>query len=268
MKIATYNVNGINGRLPVLLRWLALAKPDIVCLQELKAPQEGFPEAAINKAGYEAIWHGQSRWNGVAILSRIGEIHETRRGLPGDPDDEQSRYIEAAVGGILVAGLYLPNGNPRPGHKFDYKLKWFERLRGHIATLIDLDAPVVIAGDFNVTPTDRDVYAPERWRDDALFAPEVRAAYQGLLDQGWTDAIRHLHPDETIYSFWKYWRGSFERNAGLRIDHLLLNKPATRRLKSDEVDRIPRGWEKTSDHAPVWIELGEDAPRWRKPAKP
>lgn len=268
MKIATYNVNGINGRLPVLLRWLALAKPDIVCLQELKAPQEGFPEAAINKAGYEAIWHGQSRWNGVAILSRIGDIHETRRGLPGDPDDEQSRYIEAAVGGILVAGLYLPNGNPRPGPKFDYKLKWFERLRGHIATLIDLDAPVVIAGDFNVMPTDRDVYAPERWRDDALFAPEVKAAYQGLLDQGWTDAIRHLHPDETIYSFWKYWRGSFERNAGLRIDHLLLNQAATERLKTAEVDRRPRGWEKTSDHAPVWIELGEDAPRRRKPAKP
>lgn len=256
MKIATYNVNGINGRLPVLLRWLDLAKPDIVVLQELKAPQEKFPERAINDAGYDAIWHGESRWNGVALLSRIGEIHETRRGLPGDPDDTQSRYIEAAVGGMLIAGLYLPNGNPRPGPKYDFKLRWFERLHAHLATLIDLEAPVIVAGDYNVMPTDRDVYAPERWRDDALFAPEVRAGYQRLLDQGWTDAIRHLHPDETIYSFWKYWRGSFERDAGLRIDHLLLNPAATKLLNAADVDRRPRGWEKTSDHAPVWIELG------------
>lgn len=265
MKIATYNVNGINGRLPVLLRWLELAVPDIVCLQELKAPQESFPESAIRAAGYEAIWHGQSRWNGVAILSRLGEIHETRRGLPGDPDDEQSRYIEAAIGGVLVAGLYLPNGNPRPGPKYDFKLKWFERLHAHLARLIDLDAPVIVAGDYNVMPTDQDVYAPERWGDDALFAPEVREKYQDLLDQGWTDAIRHLHPDTTIYTFWKYWRGSFERDAGLRIDHLLLNKAATKRLKAAEVDRRPRGWEKTSDHAPVWIELA-DATQHRKNA--
>lgn len=257
MKIATYNVNGINGRLPVLLRWLKLASPDIVCLQELKAPQENFPESAIRAAGYEAIWHGQSRWNGVAILSRIGEIHETRRGLPGDPADEQSRYIEAAIGGVLIAGLYLPNGNPRPGPKFDFKLRWFERLHAHLATLIDLDAPVIIAGDYNVMPTDQDVYAPERWRDDALFAPEVREQFQGLLDQGWTDAVRYLHPAETIYTFWKYWRGSFERDAGLRIDHLLLNKAATKKLKGAEVDRRARGWNKTSDHAPVWIELGD-----------
>jgi len=257
MKIATYNVNGINGRLPVLLRWLDLAAPDIVCLQELKAPQENFPEQAIRDAGYQAVWHGQSRWNGVAILSRVGEIHETRRGLPGDPEDVQSRYIEAAVNGVLVAGLYLPNGNPRPGPKFDFKLRWFERLRTHLATLIDLDAPVIAAGDYNVMPTDRDVYAPERWRDDALFAPEVRAAYQALLDQGWSDAIRQLHPDETIYSFWKYWRGAFERNAGLRIDHLLLNPVAARMLKAAEVDTVPRGWEKTSDHAPVVITLDQ-----------
>lgn len=194
MKIATYNVNGINGRLPVLLRWLALAEPDILVLQELKAPQEKFPEKEIRDAGYDVIWHGQSRWNGVAMLSRIGEIHETRRGLPGDPNDEQSRYIEAAVGGVLVAGLYLPNGNPRPGPKFDFKLRWFDRLHDHLAGLVGLDAPVVIAGDFNVMPTDLDVYAPERWRDDALFAPEVKAAYHRLLEQGWTDAIRHLHP--------------------------------------------------------------------------
>lgn len=265
MKIATYNVNGINGRLPVLLRWLDLAMPDIVVLQELKAPQEKFPERAVNDAGYDAIWHGESRWNGVALLSRIGEIHETRRGLPGDPDDVQSRYIEAAVGGMLVAGLYLPNGNPRPGPKYDFKLRWFERLHSHLATLIDLDAPVIVAGDYNVMPTDRDVYAPDRWRDDALFAPEVRAAYQRLLDQGWIDAIRHLHPDETIYSFWKYWRGSFERDAGLRIDHFLLNPAATKLLKTADVDRRPRGWEKTSDHAPVWIELGP--PKRRRSGK-
>jgi len=247
----------------VLLRWLELAEPDVVVLQELKAPQENFPRAAIHAAGYDAIWHGQSRWNGVALLSRIGEIHETRRGLPGDPDDDQSRYIEAAVNGVLIAGLYLPNGNPRPGPKFDFKLRWFDRLHDHLASLIGLDAPVIIAGDYNVMPTDIDVYAPDRWRDDALFAPEVRAAYQRLLDQGWTDAIRHLHPDDTIYTFWKYWRGSFERNAGLRIDHLLLNPAATARLVAAEVDTRPRSWEKTSDHAPVWIELGAERKRKR-----
>lgn len=264
MKIATYNVNGVNGRLPVLLRWLHEAEPDIVCLQELKAPQESFPESALRDAGYDAIWHGQSRWNCVAILSRAGEIHETRRGLPGDPHDEQSRYIEAAVGGVLIACLYLPNGNPRPGPKYDFKLRWFDRLHEHLASLVDLDAPVVVAGDYNVMPTDLDVYAPDRWLDDALFAPEVRAAYQRILDQGWTDALRHLHPHETIYTFWKYWRGAFERNAGLRIDHLLLNAKAKARLIAAAVDTAPRGWEKTSDHAPVWIELGEKARRRRR----
>ena len=255
MKIATYNVNGVNGRLPVLLRWLEQAEPDIVCLQELKAPQENFPERAIRDAGYDAIWHGQSRWNGVAILSRVGAIHETRRGLPGDPNDVQSRYIEAAVNGVLIACLYLPNGNPRPGPKFDFKLRWFDRLHSHMASLIDVDAPVVIAGDYNVMPTDLDVYVPDRGRDDALVAPEVRATYRRLLDQGWSDAIRQLHPDEVIYSFWKYWRGSFERNAGLRIDHALLNPVASAKLVAAEVDTRPRAWEKTSDHAPVVITL-------------
>lgn len=255
MKIATYNVNGVNGRLPVLLRWLEQAAPDILCLQELKAPQENFPEQAIRNAGYDAVWHGQSRWNGVAILSRSGTIHETRRGLPGDPDDVQSRYIEAAVNGVLIACLYLPNGNPRPGPKFDFKLRWFDRLHTHLDSLIGLDAPVIVAGDYNVMPTDLDVYAPDRWRDDALFAPEVRAAYQRLLDQGWSDAIRQLHADEVIYSFWKYWRGAFERNAGLRIDHALLNPVAARKLVAAEVDTRPRAWEKTSDHAPVVITL-------------
>jgi exodeoxyribonuclease III len=263
VRIATYNVNGINGRLPVLLRWLELAEPDVVCLQELKAPQERFPEAAIRNLGYDAVWHGQSRWNGVAILSRVGEIHETRHGLPGDPQDDQSRYIEAAVNGIVIAGLYLPNGNPRPRPKFDFKLRWFERLREHLASLVGLDAPVVIAGDYNVMPTDLDVYAPERWRDDALFAPEVKHAYARLLEQGWTDALRKLHPEEAIYTFWKYWRRSFERDAGLRIDHILLNPNAAGRLKAAEVDRRPRTWEKTSDHAPVWIELGDNSNRQR-----
>ncbi len=264
MKIATYNVNGINGRLAVLLRWLELAEPDIVCLQELKAPDPSFPETALRDLGYDAIWHGQARWNGVAILSRVGEIHETRRGLPGAPDDDQSRYIEAAVNGLLIAGLYLPNGNPRPGSKFDYKLRWFERLHDHLAGLVSLNAPVVIAGDFNVMPTDLDVYVPERWRDDALFAPEVREAYARLVEQGWTDALRELHPGEHIYTFWKYWRNSFERDAGLRIDHILLNRKAAARLVAAEVDRRPRGWDKTSDHAPVWIELADKARRRRK----
>jgi len=255
MKIATYNVNGVNGRLEVLLRWLDEARPDIVTLQELKAPQERFPAEAIAAAGYEAIWHGQKSWNGVAILSRCGTPVETRRGLPGDPDPGQSRYIEAAVAGIIVAGLYLPNGNPRPGPRFDYKLAWFDRLHAHAANLLASKAPVVLAGDFNVMPTEIDVYKPERWLDDALFAPEVRAAYAALVAQGWTDALRKLHPGGRIYTFWKYWRGAFERDAGLRIDHLLLSPKLARRLVAAGVDREPRGWDKTSDHAPVWIEL-------------
>ncbi|MFA6113265.1 MAG: exodeoxyribonuclease III [Sphingomonas sp.] len=255
MKIATYNVNGINGRLPVLLRWLEERAPDVVCLQELKAPDEKFPAAAIEAAGYQAIWHGQKSWNGVALLSRVGTPVETRRALPGDPDAQQSRYIEAAVNGVLIAGLYLPNGNPRPGPKFDYKLAWFERLIAHAAELLATGMPVIIAGDFNVMPTERDVYKPERWLDDALFAPEVRAAFFRLLDQGWTDALRTLHPDETIYTFWDYFRNAYARNAGLRIDHLLLSPSVSPRLVAAEVDRDVRGWEKSSDHAPVWIEI-------------
>jgi exodeoxyribonuclease III len=255
VRIATYNVNGVNGRLPVLLRWLEQARPDIVCLQELKAPDEAFPAAALAEAGYAAAWHGQSRWNGVALLSRIGAIHETRRGLPGEPSDTHSRYLEAAISGIIVATLYLPNGNPRPGAKFDYKLRWFERLIDHAAGLIDSGLPVVLLGDFNVMPTERDVYAPERWVEDALFAPEVRAAWTRLVAQGWTDAIRRLHPDETVYTFWKYWRNAFARNSGLRIDHVLLSPALAPRLVDAGVDTGPRGWEKTSDHAPVWVEL-------------
>ena len=257
MRIATYNVNGINGRLPVLLRWLEDAQPEVVCLQELKAPDDKFPAKALAKLGYDAIWHGQSRWNGVAILSRVGEIHETRRGLPGDPDDSHSRYIEAAVNGLLIGALYLPNGNPRPGPKFDYKMRWFERLTEHARSLLDSGLPVMLAGDFNVMPTEADVYKPERWIDDALFAPEVRAAWFRLVEQGWTDALRQVHPDRTIYTFWKYWRNSFERDAGLRIDHFLLSPALTKRLRDAGVDRTPRSWDKTSDHAPAWIELDD-----------
>ena len=201
MKIATYNVNGVNGRLPVLLRWLEETQPDVACLQELKAPDEKFPEKAIRDLGYDVVWHGQPRWNGVAILSRVGEIQETRRGLPGEPEDEQSRYLEAAVNGVLIGALYLPNGNPRPGPKFDYKLRWFERLTAHAADLFASGAPVLLTGDFNVMPTEMDVYKPERWLDDALFAPEVREAWFRLVDQGWTDALRQIKPDETIYTF-------------------------------------------------------------------
>ena len=266
MRIATFNVNGVNGRLPVLLRWLAEAKPDVVCLQELKAPQEKFPEAAIREAGYGAIWHGQKSWNGVAILARGAEPIETGRGLPGDPEDAQSRYIEAAVAGILIGCLYLPNGNPAPGPKFDYKLRWFERLIAHAAELLALDTPVVLAGDYNVMPTDLDVYTPERWTDDALFRPEVREAFVRLTAQGWIDALRTLHPGERIYTFWDYFRNAWTRNAGLRIDHLLLSPPLAGRLVAAGVDREVRGWEKASDHAPTWVELA-DAERAAPPRR-
>jgi len=255
MKVATYNVNGVNGRLPVLLRWLKQAAPDVVCLQELKAPQEKFPEAAICQAGYGAIWHGQKSWNGVAILSRAGAPTEVRRVLPGDPDDVHSRYIEARIDGLVVGCLYLPNGNPAPGPRFDYKLRWLERLTDHAAELIASGAPVILAGDYNVIPTDLDVYKPERWLDDALFRPEVREAYQRLLAQGWTDALRLLHPDVRIYTFWDYFRNAYGRDAGLRIDHLLLSPSVASRLEAANVDRDVRAWEKTSDHAPTWVAL-------------
>ncbi|HEX8561899.1 MAG TPA: exodeoxyribonuclease III [Flavobacterium sp.] len=256
MKIATYNVNGVNGRLNVLLRWLELASPDVVCLQELKAPNEKFPKQEIEAAGYNAIWHGQSRWNGVAILTKPElEVKEVGRALPGDPEDVQSRYIEALVNGILICCLYLPNGNPAPGPKFDYKLRWFERLTTRAKALLDFNIPVILLGDFNVMPTELDVYKPERWVNDALFRPEVREAFQNLVAQGWTDAIRKLYPNETIYTFFDYFRNAYERNAGLRIDHFLLSQHLDGKLKNAAVDREVRGWEKTSDHCPVWIEL-------------
>lgn len=257
MRIATFNVNGINGRLAILLDWLAAARPDAVVLQELKCQQADFPAGAIAAAGYGAIWAGQKRWNGVAILARGCEPVETRRGLPGDPDPAQSRYIEAAVGGVLIGGLYLPNGNPRPGPKFDYKMAWFAALHAHAATLLASGLPVVLAGDFNVMPTAADVYKPERWIDDALFAPEVRAAWFALVEQGWTDAVRALHPEATIYTFWHYFRQAFERDAGLRIDHFLLAPGLVPRLRGARVHRDVRGLPHASDHAPVSIELGD-----------
>jgi exodeoxyribonuclease-3 len=255
MKIATFNVNGVNARLPVLLRWLAEARPDVVCLQELKAPQDKFPEAAIREAGYPAIWHRQKSWNGVAILARGVAPIERVRGLPGDPDDTHSRYIEAMINGILVGCLYLPNGNPTPGPKFDYKLRWLERLTKHADTLLAAAEPVVLAGDYNIIPTELDVYKPERWVDDALFRPEVRDVFARLVDRGWIDALRKVYPEERIYTYWDYFRNAYQRDAGLRIDHLLLSPKLAGQLVGAGVDRMVRGWEKASDHAPTWIEI-------------
>ncbi len=254
MKIATYNVNGIKSRLANLLEWLDRERPDAACLQELKALDEAFPVAALREAGYHALWKGQRSWNGVAILSRTPAV-EIRRGLPGDAADEQSRYLEAAVDGIAIACLYLPNGNPQPGPKFDYKLAWFERLIAHAAGLVDGEHPVLVAGDYNVVPTDFDIYNPRSWRKDALLQPQTRDAYERLLGQGWTDAIRHLHPDEPVFTFWDYFRQHWERNAGLRIDHLLLNRALAPALVEAGVDSWVRGRPHASDHAPAWVRL-------------
>jgi exodeoxyribonuclease III len=263
MKIATFNINGVSRRLPNLLAWLETARPDIVCLQELKAAQEAFPAAALAKAGYGAAWQGQRSWNGVAILARGADPVVTRRALPGDPDDTQSRYIEAAVAGLIVTSLYLPNGNPQPGPKFAYKLAWFERLIAHAQELLDAKLPVVLAGDFNVVPTERDIYPTTSWDDDALLQPEPRAAFARLLAQGWTDAIRKRHPTARLYTFWDYMRNRWARDAGLRIDHLLLSRTAARRLVDAGVDREVRGAAGASDHAPAWIVL-KDAPAARR----
>lgn len=254
MLVVTYNVNSINSRLDALVQYLGERQPDVVCLQELKAPQDKFPLQAIEDAGYHALWHGQKSWNGVAILTRE-PAQEVQRGLPGDETDEQSRYIEAVYKGILIAGLYLPNGNPAPGPKFDYKLAWMERLRLRGLELLAQGIPAVLAGDFNVIPTERDVYKPERWVDDALFRPETRAAFERLIDQGWLDSLRAVHPDDTIYTFWDYFRDAFGRDAGIRIDHLLLSPALQPALKDAGVDKFVRGREKPSDHAPTWVEL-------------
>ncbi|HVF15689.1 MAG TPA: exodeoxyribonuclease III [Steroidobacteraceae bacterium] len=265
MKIATFNINGVVGRIHHLVEWLEKESPDVACLQELKALDTAFPIAEIRAAGYDAIWHGQRSWNGVAILAKGTKPIELRRGLPGDLDDVQSRYIEAAINGILVCCLYLPNGNPQPGPKFEYKLAWFERLIKHAQSLYDLDEPVILAGDFNVVPTDFDIYSPKSWKKDALLQPESRECYERLLAQGWVDSIRKLHPDEQIFTFWDYFRNHWQRNAGLRIDHLLLNPVLAPRLVDANVDRWVRSREKPSDHAPTWVQL-KDETIARKPA--
>lgn len=257
MKIATFNINNVRRRLPNLLSWLEEAEPDVVSLQELKSVDRDFPEAALRNAGYGAVWRGQKSWNGVAILARAAEPVMTRAALPGDANDLQSRYIEAAVGGVLIASLYLPNGNPQPGPKFDYKLAWFDRLIAHASELMTADVPVVLAGDFNVVPTDDDIYPTTSWSNDALLQPESRAAFRRLLDQGWTDALRAIHPTGPIYTFWHYQRNRWRRNAGLRIDHLLLSPRAAVRLNDAGVDREVRGREDASDHAPAWVILND-----------
>jgi exodeoxyribonuclease-3 len=255
MKIATFNINNINKRLPNLLAWLKDSSPDVACLQELKAEDRAFPEAEIRAAGYGAVWRGQRSWNGVAILAKGADPVITRNALPGDPNDMQSRYIEAAVRGILVASIYLPNGNPQPGPKFDYKLAWFERLIAHATELQNAGVPVVLAGDYNVVPTPTDIYPSKSWSKNALVQPQPRAAYARLLAQGWRDALRRLHPHEPMYTFWDYKFGRWQRDSGLRIDHLLLSKSIAPRLLAAGVDKHVRGKENASDHAPAWIVL-------------
>ncbi len=255
LKLATYNINGVRTRLKILLEWLEKSAPDIVCLQELKASDADFPAAELRAAGYQALWHGQPKWNGVAILARGAAPQETRRGLPGDAADTQSRYLEAVIHGMIVGCLYLPNGNPRPGPKYDYKLAWFDRLIDHAAGLCHAGFPTVIAGDFNVVPTDSDIYSPKSWVRDALLQPEVRARYSRLLGQGWLDALRAKHPETAMFTFWDYFRQHWQRDAGLRIDHLLLNPELAPRLVDAGVDRWVRGLEGTSDHAPTWVSV-------------
>lgn len=255
MLIATYNINNVNRRLPNLIRWLEERRPDVVCLQELKCAQDAFPADALRAAGYAAVWQGQRTWNGVAILSRDADPIPTRRALPGDPKDDQARYIEAAVDGILVASIYAPNGNPRPGPKFDTKLDWLKRLQRHATVLRKTGAPVVLAGDFNVAPTDLDIYPTTSWDDDALIHPESRAAFRTLVGRSWTDALRKTHPRERVYTFWHYVRKRWERDAGLRLDHLLLSPNLAGRLVDAGVDRSVRGEDGASDHAPAWIRL-------------
>ena len=257
LKLATFNINGVRARHQALLDWLEREQPDIVCLQELKAPDEAFPAADLERIEYGAIWHGQKSWNGVAILARGSNPVESRRGLPGDPDDSHSRYLEASVHGVLIGCLYLPNGNPQPGPKFDYKLAWFERLIQYAARLQASDQPMVLAGDFNVVPTDFDIYNPRSWLKDALLQAESRDCYQRLLAQGWTDALRHCHPNERIYTFWDYFRQHWQSNSGLRIDHLLLNPALATQLQAAGVDSWVRGKPGASDHAPTWVEVAD-----------
>lgn len=253
--VATYNVNGIRSRLPRVLEWLAERQPDIVCLQELKCPDDVFPEADIRAAGYGALWHGQKGFNGVAILAKGVDPVERRRGLPDDPDPSHSRYLEADVGSLIVGALYLPNGNPLPGPKFDYKLAWFDALNAHAATLLDAEQPAVLAGDYNVVPTDADIWRPDGLDGNALVQPETRAAFRRLGAQGWTDALRVRHPHARLWTFWDYQMNAYPRDAGFRIDHLMLSPQVADRLIDAGVDREYRGREKASDHAPTWVTL-------------
>jgi exodeoxyribonuclease-3 len=262
MRIATFNVNDVRKRLANLLDWLEETRPDVVCLQEIKATDEQFPAAALAEAGYHGVWKGQRLWHGVALLARGAEPVPIRDRLPGEPKDAEARYVEAAVRGVVVASLYLPNGNPQPGPKFSYKLAWFERLIAHAETLIASGAPVVLAGDYNVVPTDFDIYPSKSfartWAHNALLQPEPRDAYRRLLAQGWTDALRTLHPDAPIFTFWHYLRNSWPRDAGLRLDHLLVSPSLKHRLVAAGVDRDVRGRPNASDHAPAWIELSDE----------
>ncbi|MEY4869532.1 MAG: exodeoxyribonuclease [Pseudomonadota bacterium] len=257
MRIATYNINGIKARLPRLLEWLDETRPDIACLQEIKTQDEGFPAAEFERLGYGAIWHGQKGFNGVAILARDAQPVETGRGLEGDPEDVHSRYLEAEVFGLRVASIYLPNGNPQPGPKFDYKLSWMKRLRARGQELLALEIPVVLAGDYNVIPHDHDIWSAKAMRDDALRQPESIAAYRTILSDGWTDAIATHHPQGAVWTYWDYQAGAWQQDHGFRIDHLLLSPVAADRLLASGVDKAHRGREKASDHAPTWIELGE-----------
>ena len=265
MRIATFNINNVNKRLANLLDWLATEQPDVVCLQELKAEDRAFPLAAIEAAGYGAVWRGQRTWNGVAILARGGTPVITRRSLPGDPTDEQARYIEAAVNGILIASIYLPNGNPQPGPKFAYKLAWFERLIAHAADLREAGVPVVLAGDYNVVPTEADIWPGHHEQDNALLQPQARAAFQRLLDAGWTDALRTLQPDGPLWTFWGYLRHRWPADKGMRLDHLLLSPSLAESLRRAGVDREVRGVEGASDHAPTWIEIKQVVRRLPRP---
>ena len=257
MKIATFNINDINRRIENLLAWLAQARPDVACLQEIKCSNASFPTRALEQAGYGAVWRAQGPYHGVALLARGVTPLETRRELPGNSDDKEARYIEAAVHGVLVGCLYAPNGNPQPGPKFDYKLRWLERLDAYAQTLVRQGVPAVLAGDYNVVPTDFDLYSPATYADNALVQPAPRAAYARLLRQGWTDAVADLHPSERMYTFWHYQRNRWARDAGLRLDHLLVSPELLPRLVAAGVDRAVRGDPNASDHAPAWIELDD-----------
>jgi exodeoxyribonuclease III len=262
LKIATFNINNVRKRLSNLLEWLSAAGPDIVCLQELKTAQAEFPIEAIEQAGYHAVWKGEKTWNGVAILSKTGEAIVTTTSLPGNPSDHQSRYIEAAIEGILIGCIYAPNGNPQPGPKFSYKLAWLDRLAKHAAALIKDEVPAILVGDYNVVPTPFDIYPSRSWANDALVQPESRAAFKRIVDQGWTDAIRTLHPDQPMYTFWHYLRHRWERDAGLRLDHLLLSPSLAKQLVAAGVDRWVRDQTGASDHAPAWISLRMKTRAW------